>query len=141
MTTKNQIHQHFDLGKRLLFKPPSMVHTHTHTHTHTLHETYRCICAHVHIREAFTCPPADTSTSRSTPTFMCLQPKDACTQHVHINPHLPTWVPQTSLLLRVQSKDSTLGMEAKSKQTCSVPFILQAETLSGLFRKTWKILS
>ena len=72
---------------------------------------------------------------------MCLQPKDACTQHVHINPHLPTWVPQTSLLLRVQSKDSTLGMEAKSKQTCSVPFILQAETLSGLFRKTWKILS
>ena len=60
---------------------------------------------------------------------------------MYVDPNLPTWVSQTSLLLGVQSKDSTLGMEVKSKQTFSVPFIPQAETLSGLFRKIWKILS
>lgn len=54
---------------------------------------------------------------------------------------LPSRVPQTSLLLAIQSKDSPLGTEAKSEQTRSVPFIPQAETLSCPFRKTWKVLS
>lgn len=63
----------------------------------------------------------DTSTSRITPTFVCLQPQDACTQYVHINPHLPTWVPQTSLLLGIQSKDhSGNGSQDQADLQCPI---------------------